>query len=64
MVALDTNKVASVTLNPTDSSKCEVMVFELEYKLKNLILVDNCVVAQQVDAKGKTLDLCRFVPRY
>lgn len=62
MVALDTTKVVSVTFNT--SAKCEEMVFDLEYKIKNLILVDNCVVAQQVDAKGKTLDLCRFVPRY
>ena len=62
-MALDTNKVVSVSLN-TSKNVYEEVVLDLKYKIKNLILVDNCIVAQEVDRQGTNKGLCRFVPRY
>lgn len=63
LVALNTNKVVSVSYNST-KNVYEEIVLDLQYSIKNLVFVDNCIVAQEIDKYGKYVRLCRFVPKY
>ncbi len=42
----------------------EEIPLDLKHSIKNMVFVENCIVAQEVDKQGRSKGLCRFVPKY
>jgi hypothetical protein len=45
LVALNTNKLISVSYNPT-KKVYEEIILDLKHSIKNMVFVENCIVAQ------------------